>query len=171
MTEEMIKTSKIKTPIGNMLTGATSNGICLFEFMDVEDRLAKQVAHLEKTRSRKIEMGESPLFNQLKIELEEYFAGTRQTFDVPLDFEGTYFQEQAWNALIKIPYGETRSYQDQANAINNPKAVRAVAGANHRNKISILIPCHRVIGKDGSLTGYGGEIWRKEFLLKLEGAL
>ena len=166
-----IKSIKIKTPVGNMLAGTTSKGICLFEFLDVEDRLAKQIAHLEKTRACKLENGKSPLFDQLKLELDEYFAGIRQTFDVPLDFEGTEFQEQSWNALLKIPYGETRSYQDQANAINKPKAVHAVAGANHSNKISILIPCHRVIGKNGSLTGYGGELWRKEFLLKLEGAI
>ncbi len=170
-TANTIKSTKIETPVGIMLAGATAKGICLFEFMDVEDRLTKQVAHLEKTRTCKVETGESLLFDQLKNELEEYFSGSRQTFDVPLDFEGTDFQEQAWNALIAIPYGETRSYQDQANTINKPKAVRAVAGANHRNKISILIPCHRVIGKNGSLTGYGGELWRKEFLLKLEGAL
>ncbi len=168
---KILKSIKIKTPVGNMLAGATSKGICLFEFMDVEARLAKQIAHLEKTRASKLETGESALFNQLKIELEEYFAGSRQTFDVPLDFKGTDFQQQSWSALLKIPYGETRSYQDQANAINNPKAVRAVAGANHSNKLSILIPCHRVIGKDGSLTGYGGKLWRKEFLLKLEDAL
>ncbi len=166
-----IKSIIIETPVGDMLAAATSKGICLFEFMDVEERLAKQISHLEKIHACKLEMGESPIFDPLKIELKEYFLGSRQTFDVPLDFAGTKFQEQSWNALLKIPYGETRSYQDQANAINNPKAVRAVAGANHRNKISILIPCHRVIGKNGSLTGYGGEIWRKEFLLKLENAL
>ncbi len=167
----ILKSEKIETPVGNMLAAASSKGICLFEFMDVEDRLDKQISHLEKTRACKLEAGKSPYFDQLKTELEEYFTGSRKTFDIPLDFAGTDFQEQSWNALLKIPYGETRSYQDQANTINNPKAVRAVAGANHRNKISILIPCHRVIGKNGSLTGYGGEVWRKEFLLKLENAI
>ncbi len=167
----MITTREIKTPVGIMLTAATPKGICLFEFMDVKDRLARQTNHLEKIYSSKLEEGESPFFTQLETELEEYFAGSRKTFDIPLDFKGTDFQEQSWNALLKIPYGETRSYQDQAIAINKPKAVRAVAGANHRNKISILIPCHRVIGKNGSLTGYGGELWRKEFLLKLENAI
>jgi AraC family transcriptional regulator of adaptative response/methylated-DNA-[protein]-cysteine methyltransferase len=170
-TMKTLKTTQIETPIGNMLAGATPNGICLFEFIDVEDRLTRQTAHLEKIYSTKLVKGDSSLFEQLKIELDEYFSGSRKTFDVPLDFKGTNFQEQAWNALLKIPYGETRSYQDQAIAINKPKAVRAIAGANHRNKISILVPCHRVIGKNGSLTGYGGELWRKEFLLKLENAL
>lgn len=154
-----------------MLAAATSKGICLFEFMDVEERLSSQRAHLEKTFACKVEPGTSPLLTQLKKELQEYFAGERQLFDVPLDFKGTDFQNKSWDALRKIPYGETRSYQDQAIAIKNPKAVRAVAGANHRNKISILIPCHRVIGKNGSMRGYGGEVWRKEFLLKLEGAV
>jgi len=160
----------IKTPVGNMLAAATPKGLCLFEFMDVEERLSSQLAHLEKTFACKVESGTSPLLTQLKEELEGYFSGKRQQFDVPLDFKGTDFQRKSWDALRKIPYGETRSYQDQAIAIKKPKAVRAVAGANHRNKISILIPCHRVIGKNGSMTGYGGEVWRKEFLLKLEGA-
>lgn len=159
----------IKTPVGNMLAASTSKGICLFEFMDVEERLASQLVHLEKTFDCKVESGTSPWLTQLKKELKEYFSGERQQFDVPLDFKGTDFQKKSWDALRKIPYGETRSYQDQAIAIQKPKAARAVAGANHRNKISILIPCHRVIGKNGSLRGYGGEVWRKEFLLKLEG--
>ncbi len=163
-----IVSEKIKTPVGDMLAAATSKGICLFEFIGVEDRLARQVKHLEKTFSCTLERGSSAFIDQLKNELAEYFSGERKQFDVPLDFKGTVFQEQSWDALLKIPYGETRSYQEQANAIKNPKAVRAVAGANHRNKLSILIPCHRVIGKNGSLTGYGGEIWRKEFLLSLE---
>lgn len=166
-----ITSEVINTPVGNMLAATTSKGICLFEFMDVEERLSNQVTHLEKTYSSKVEPGKpgsSPFLEQLKKELKEYFAGKRQQFDVPLDYKGTEFQELSWDALRNIPYGETRSYQDQAIAIQKPKAVRAVAGANHRNKLSILIPCHRVIGKNGSMTGYGGEIWRKEFLLTLE---
>ena len=161
---------EIKTPVGDMLAVASSKGICLFEFMAVEDRLAKHITHIEKAHKCRVALGDSPFFEQLTTELNEYFAGKRQRFDVPLDFNGTDFQEQSWDALLNIPYGETRSYQDQAIAIKKPKAVRAVAGANHRNKISILIPCHRVIGKNGSLTGYGGEVWRKEFLLNLEAA-
>lgn len=104
-------------------------------------------------------------------QLKEYFAGKRKTFDVKLDInQGTEFQQEAWKALLAIPYGETRSYQDQAIAMKNPKAVRAVGGANHRNPISIIIPCHRVIGKNGKLTGYGGGLFRKEYLLDLEKA-
>jgi len=87
---------------------------------------------------------------------------------LPLDIRGTPFQEKAWSALLKIPYGETRSYADQARAVDNPAAVRAVAKANGDNRISIIIPCHRVIGSDGKLTGYGGGLWRKQYLLDLE---
>lgn len=159
----------LQTPLGEMLAATSSKGICLFEFMDVKERLLKQIAHLEITQSTNLRSGTHLFLEQLQQEIEEYFSGTRQAFDVPLDFSGTEFQMRSWDALHKIPYGETRSYQDQAIAIDKPKAVRAVAGANHRNKLSILIPCHRVIGKNGSLTGYGGEIWRKQFLLELEG--
>jgi len=168
MNSEKIISEKIETPVGTMLAAASSKGICLFEFMDVEKRLNRQQNHLEKIFGCKIESGTSPYLDQLKTELNEYFSGERKQFNVPLDFKGTDFQMLSWEALKKIPYGETRSYQDQAIAIKKPKAVRAVANANNRNKISILIPCHRVIGKNGSMTGYGGEIWRKEFLLKLE---
>lgn len=168
MNSNKIISAEIDTPVGTMLAASSSKGVCLFEFMDVEKRLNRQQSHLEKTFGCKVEAGTSPYIDQLKIELTEYFAGKRQQFDVPLDFKGTDFQMLSWDALKKIPYGETRSYQDQAIAIKKPKAVRAVANANNRNKIAILIPCHRVIGKNGSMTGYGGEIWRKEFLLKLE---
>ncbi len=170
MKSNKIISEEIKTPVGTMLAASSSKGICLFEFIDVEKRLKRQQSHLEKTFGCKVESGTSPYLEQLKQELDEYFLGKRQQFDVALDFKGTPFQMLSWEALKKIPYGETRCYQDQAIAIKKPKAVRAVAGANNRNKIAILIPCHRVIGKNGSMTGYGGEIWRKEFLLKLEGA-
>jgi len=166
-----IISEEIDTPVGTMLAASSPKGICLFEFLDVEKRLTRQQNHLEKSFGCKMISGTSPFLKQLKTELKEYFASKRQHFDVPLDFKGTPFQMLSWQALKKIPYGETRSYQDQAIAIKKPKAFRAVANANNRNKISILIPCHRVIGKNGSMAGYGGEIWRKEFLLKLEGSM
>lgn len=104
-------------------------------------------------------------------QLKEYFAKKRKTFDVKLDIScATEFQRAAWKALMEIPYGETRSYQAQAEMIKNPKAVRAIGGANHRNPISIIIPCHRVIGKNKKLVGYGGGLFRKEYLLNLEKA-
>lgn len=101
-------------------------------------------------------------------EIEEYFNGNRREFEVPLELQGTAFQKAVWRQLLKIPYGSTSSYGEIARAIGNPKAVRAVGGANHRNPISLIIPCHRVIGSDGSMTGYGSGIWRKEWLLKHE---
>lgn len=101
-------------------------------------------------------------------ELEEYFLGRRREFDLPLSPDGTEFQKRVWAALREIPYGETRSYSEIAGQVGNPKAVRAVGMANHRNPIAIMIPCHRVIGKNGSLTGYAGGLDLKERLLKLE---
>lgn len=110
-----------------------------------------------------------PVFLQLRQELAEYFDGTRKIFTVKLAPEGTEFQKAAWNALTKIPFGETRSYGEQAAAIGNPKAVRAIGAANGRNPIGIVIPCHRVIGANGTLTGYAGGLDKKAFLLRLEG--
>lgn len=104
-------------------------------------------------------------------QLNEYFAGTRKTFSIPLDMRGTEFQKRVWNALLEIPYGETWSYKQLAEFINNPKAVRAVGGANHNNPIMIIVPCHRVIGSNGSLTGYAGGLDMKEHLLNLERAV
>ena len=109
------------------------------------------------------------LIKRAKKQLFEYFEGKRKNFDLPLLKEGTPFQISVWSALEKIPYGETRSYKDIAIAIDNPKAVRAVGMANNRNKIAIFIPCHRVIGADGKLVGYGGGLHIKRFLLELEG--
>ena len=168
---EILIAEEIETPVGKLLAAASDQGLCLLEFADVEDRLNRHVSQLEKTFKTKISKGESAIIQQLKRELIEYFNEERKTFEIALDFRGTKFQEDAWKALLKIPYGQTRSYKEQAIAINKPTAVRAVAGANNRNKISIVIPCHRVIGKNGSMTGYGGELWRKEFLLKLENAI
>ena len=168
---ETIVTEEIKTPVGTLLAAASSKGLCLLEFSEVEDRLNRHITQLEKTFKTKVNKGEAEVIQQLKRELTEYFQGERKVFDIKLDFRGTEFQESSWKALLKIPYGETRSYKEQAIAIKKPAAIRAVANANNRNKISIVIPCHRVIGKNGSMTGYGGEVWRKEFLLKLEGAI
>ena len=109
-----------------------------------------------------------PIVVRLKEELDEYFIGKRKVFDLPLKFSGTKFQERVWNALLKIPYGETRTYKDIAAAIGNNKASRAVGMANNKNNIIILIPCHRVIGSNGKLVGYAGGLEMKEYLLNLE---
>lgn len=110
----------------------------------------------------------SLLLRKTEQELEEYFEGKRKEFDLPLHLHGTEFQKKVWEALRKIPYGETCSYLDIARMVGNPKACRAVGGANHRNPVMILVPCHRVIGADGSLTGYGGGLGVKQYLLELE---
>lgn len=104
----------------------------------------------------------------MRTQLNLYFQGKLKEFDLPLDLVGTEFQQQVWNVLLQIPYGATSSYAKQAQILGNPTAVRAVANANGMNKISIIVPCHRVIGSDGSLTGYGGGLWRKKELLELE---
>lgn len=108
------------------------------------------------------------ILKQTQLELDEYFAGQRREFSVPLAPQGTTFQHRAWHALSQIPYGQTRSYLQQAHMLNQPKAVRAVGGANGKNPILILIPCHRVIGANGKLVGFSSGIEKKQFLLKLE---
>ena len=110
-----------------------------------------------------------PILTQTKRELDAYFRGTLRAFTVPLAPHGTDFQQRAWMALTQIPYGETRTYGQQAHSIGSPKAVRAIGAANGKNPIGIIVPCHRVIGANGTLTGYAGGLRNKEFLLKLEG--
>lgn len=111
---------------------------------------------------------ETPLIKNAALQIEEYLMGQRKTFDLPLDPKGTPFQKSVWNALLKIPYGETQSYKDIAIAINNPQGYRAIGMANNKNPIMIVIPCHRVIGSNGSLVGYGGGLSIKECLLNIE---
>lgn len=125
----------------------------------------------EKPSDEDIEIRETPLLKNAAKQLKEYFDGKRKDFDLPLNPHGTEFQRKDWDALCKIPYGETRSYKDIAEMLGNPKACRAVGLANNRNPIAIIIPCHRVIGSNGSLVGYAGGLHIKEGLLRLEGAL
>lgn len=115
-----------------------------------------------------VEQQDHPILCAAQKQLAEYFAGTRQQFDLPLDFEGTDFQKKVWQALLQIPYGETRSYKQIAVQLGNPKAVRAVGAANGKNPISIIAPCHRVIGASGKLVGFAGGLDNKQLLLKLE---
>ncbi|WP_425918160.1 methylated-DNA--[protein]-cysteine S-methyltransferase [Acinetobacter sp. TSRC1-2] len=117
-----------------------------------------------------IEQIDHPILLETQKQLTEYFAGKRQQFDLPLDFEGTEFQKKVWQALLSIPFGETRSYRDIAEQIGNVKAVRAVGAANGKNPISIIAPCHRVIGMNGKLVGFAGGLGNKHILLKIEQA-
>lgn len=163
----MIMITRILTPLGPLLAGATDEGICLLEFVD-RRMLETQLIRLKKIFKAEAIPGANPHFDRLDQELKEYFAGTRKAFAVPLVIVGTDFQKQVWLALQTIPYGETRSYKEQSETIGNPKAIRAVARANGDNRIAIIIPCHRVIGANGELVGYGGGLWRKRYLLNLE---
>lgn len=113
-------------------------------------------------------LAETPLIRQAFEQLEEYFRGERRAFDLPMDARGTPFQRRCWQALLAIPYGQTRTYAQQAQAVGSPRACRAVGMANHRNPLPVLIPCHRVVGADGSLTGYAGGLTIKRMLLAIE---
>lgn len=128
---------------------------------DNEDHKRVRLAEL-------IEDHQHPMLLRVKKQLEQYFAGQRQQFDLPLDFQGTDFQQQVWQTLLTIPYGETRSYKEIAVQIGNEKAVRAVGAANGKNPISIIAPCHRVIGSGGALVGFAGGLDKKQILLSLE---
>jgi AraC family transcriptional regulator, regulatory protein of adaptative response / methylated-DNA-[protein]-cysteine methyltransferase len=158
---------RFTTPIGPMFACASTMGVCLLEFTD-RRMLETEFRDLCKKLDAVILPGKNNHLDKVQVEIDEYFAGKRKNFTVPLHTPGTEFQNTVWNILQEIPYGETRSYKQQSIAIDNPKAVRAVASANGHNRISIIIPCHRVIGSDGSLTGYGGGLHRKKWLLDFE---
>ena len=163
----MIVTVKIESPIGELIAGATDEGICLLEFTD-RRRASRECRDLVKLLRQTLEEGDNAHLHNLKKQLNDYFNGDLKKFTVPLVTPGTDFQKEVWNELLEIPFGKTRSYQEQANASNKPDSVRAVANANGMNRISIVIPCHRVIGSDGRLTGYGGGLKRKKWLLDHE---
>ena len=165
--KQIVRITRILTPLGPMLAGASDKGLCLLEFVD-RRMLETQIKRLERLLKADFLPGTENFFEDLANQLREYFEKKRTKFTVPLDIRGTPFQKQAWSALQKIPYGQTRSYAEQARAVGRPAAVRAVARANGDNRISVIIPCHRVIGSDGKLVGYGGGLWRKQYLLDLE---
>ncbi|MDO5504964.1 MAG: methylated-DNA--[protein]-cysteine S-methyltransferase [Pseudoxanthomonas suwonensis] len=147
-------------PVGRLLIAADDEGIRAVEFPENRHPAKRDGDWCE---------GHHLLLDRARTQLDEYFAGVRNGFDLPLAPRGTAFQRMAWDALRTIPYGKTRSYAQQAAAIGRPRAVRAIGAANGRNPIPIIIPCHRVIGSGGALTGFGGGIDTKRFLLRLEG--
>ena len=163
-------THHLETPLGRAIAAATQRGICMLEFGD-DDRVDRQLDALEEALEAEAAMGASPLFQQLELELTGYFEGTRRSFEIALHTPGTAFQERVWEALQEIPFGQTTSYRNLAHQINAPSAMRAVGGANGANRVSVLVPCHRVIGADGSLTGFGGGIELKKRLLDHERAV
>ncbi|MCL1848117.1 MAG: methylated-DNA--[protein]-cysteine S-methyltransferase [Clostridiales bacterium] len=148
------------TPIGWISISEDGKGICGLYFVQ-PDMLEGQAGWAKSS-------GE-PLLREAASQLQAYFRGNLQRFDLPVSLRGTPFQVDDWHALMTIPYGETRSYKQIAEQIGRPKAFRAVGMANHRNPVSIIIPCHRVIGHHGAMVGYGGGVWRKEYLLAHEG--
>ncbi|WP_311135717.1 bifunctional transcriptional activator/DNA repair enzyme AdaA [Kaistella polysaccharea] len=169
-TQKIIDLKRIETPIGTMYAAAVEEGICMLDFTD-RKMLETEFKDLAKSLNATIVQGENPHFENLENELAEYFEGSRTKFTVPLSPVGTEFQKSVWKVLEQIPYGETWTYRKQSEVLGDAKKVRAVANANGMNKISIIIPCHRVIGSNGTLTGYGGGIWRKQKLLELEKAI
>jgi AraC family transcriptional regulator of adaptative response/methylated-DNA-[protein]-cysteine methyltransferase len=157
----------VDTPIGFMLAGGEGDSLRLLEFIDPRD-LDEHVARLERRLRRALVPGRSAAVERVQDELARYFAGTLDEFTVPLRPAGTPFEERVWRELLRIPYGRTRSYEELALALRLPNGQRAVGGANGRNPIAIVVPCHRVVNKGGGLGGYGGGLWRKEALLRLE---
>ena len=156
--------TRLLTPLGPMAAAATEEGVCLLEFAD-RRRLETQLQRLKKHLDCAVLPGQNEHLEKLDEELKLYFQGDLREFSVPLVIAGSEFQRAAWEFLRQIPYGETRSYSEEARSIGRPGAQRSVGSANGDNRISILIPCHRVIRCDGSIAGYGGGVWRKRFLL------
>jgi AraC family transcriptional regulator of adaptative response/methylated-DNA-[protein]-cysteine methyltransferase len=164
---ECIRVAWLRTPLGPMIAGATDEGLCLLEFSD-RRMLERQLSILGRRFKVPLVPGDHEYLKQTENELAEYFAGERKDFEIPLQVVGSDFQKRVWNALQRIPYGQTRSYRDLAKAVRSPDAVRAVGQANGMNRVAIVIPCHRVVNADGRLGGYGGGLWRKQRLLALE---
>jgi AraC family transcriptional regulator of adaptative response/methylated-DNA-[protein]-cysteine methyltransferase len=167
--ESSIWINRVATPLGSMIVGVHDSGLCLLEFAE-RRMLETQLTRLRQRMGRVFLPGDHPLMQQVKKQLDAYFEGTLRNFSIPLQAPGTAFQEAVWDALRQIPYGAMRSYSEIAATIDHPDAVRAVGRANGDNRIAIVIPCHRVVAADGELTGYGGGLWRKEFLLAMEQA-
>ena len=167
---EQLLLHRFTTPLGPMFACATASGLCLLEFVD-RRMLETEFEDLQRRLSTRILAGENDHIRAAKEQLAEYFAGDRTEFSVPLETPGTDFQIRVWHALLQIPFGTTSTYQKQAEALGNPNAVRAVARANGMNRVAIIVPCHRVIGKDNTLVGYAGGLERKRWLLEHERAV
>jgi AraC family transcriptional regulator, regulatory protein of adaptative response / methylated-DNA-[protein]-cysteine methyltransferase len=161
----ILKTSIIETPLGEMLVVSNDEKLYLLDFKD-RKTVAKELTVLQKSNS--IIPGETAASRSIKKELKQYLNGELTQFTTPMQLQGSEFQKRVWQALIDIPSGETRSYADIAQTINQPKAYRAVARANGSNRLAIIIPCHRVIQSNGELGGYGGGVPRKQWLLNHE---
>jgi len=160
----MIFHTRINSPVGPLVLAASDAGLHALEFAASRHPVRRDASWREVANS-----DHHPVLRRAQDQLDEYFAGARRVFELPLAPQGTAFQRQVWTTLAGIPYGQTISYAELARRVARPLASRAVGGANGRNPLSIVLPCHRVIGANGSLTGYGGGLAVKQFLLRLEG--
>lgn len=162
-----IATTTFHTPVGEFIAGATDDGICLFDF-----RFRKMLPAIQQRIAAGLndifEEGTHPLFGALRSELDEYFAGARKSFSIPVNPVGSAFQKAVWNSLLQIPYAATVTYAQQAKVFGDEHAIRAIASANGMNSLAIIIPCHRVTGAGGALTGYSGGLAAKRWLLDHE---
>ena len=163
----IIYTQIYHSPLGDMILGEYEGKLCLCDWClgRHKDRTFQRV---RKLLNAEFKVASTVLLNEVAHALDEYFAGERRAFDIPILPVGTAFQQAVWNELLQIPYGTTISYAEESKRLGKPKAIRAVASANGANPITIIIPCHRVIGSDGSLVGYGGGLETKRSLLSLE---
>lgn len=168
--KNIIRIKRYESPCGVLMLGSFDDKLCLCDWQ-VEKHRDHVDRRLKRMLNAEFKEGTSEVIEKAGKQLDEFFARKRKEFDVPLLFVGTDFQKTVWNELLKIPFGKTISYGEMARRIGMPKAVRAVANANGANSMSIFAPCHRVIGSDHSLTGYGGGLEAKRILLKLESVL
>jgi len=159
--------TEISTPLGTLIAGATNKELCLLEFQ-IKERHEKQILKLAESLNSFPVIGINSILELTVHQLDEYFQGKRKKFEIPLVIKGSPFQENVWRELLRVPYGKTITYKELSERLGSPKAVRAVANANGENRIAILIPCHRIIGSNGKLVGYGGGIEKKRYLLNLE---
>lgn len=170
MPNDKILYCNLPSPVGEMIAGAADDGVCFLEWHD-RGGVERILQRVTTRYRREVVPGENQHLQHLRSELESYFAGQLQSFTVPIAVHGTSFEQLVWNELMKIPYGQTRSYGQLGAMLGRPGASRAVGRANGANYLGIVIPCHRVIESNGHLRGYGGGLWRKKFLLELEGVL
>lgn len=166
--EQRIFYHRLDMPIGSVLVAASDLGLC---YLSLSERKSDNFIDWagKKYSGANVEEKHNSLLASVETQLTEYFAGKREAFSIALDLKGTVFQRRVWHVLMQIPYGSTVSYKDVAIAAGNPAAVRAVGQANNRNPVAIIVPCHRVVGSDGRLIGYGGGLDVKSRLLELEG--
>ncbi len=163
----VVKVSRVATPLGPMLAGSSGDALVLLEFAD-RRQLGSQIQRIARRLDAVYVPDQSPVVDRAASELSEYFGGSRRTFGLSLLMLGSEFERAVWAELLEIPYGERRSYAEVARRVGRPAAVRAVGRANGLNALAVVVPCHRVVGADGRLVGYGGGLWRKERLLALE---